>query len=196
MSQRVWETPEYQAWANMKQRCFNPNTRSYPRYGGRGITVCEAWSRSFEEFFLAVGPRPTPAHSLDRVDNNGNYEPGNIRWATKQEQTRNREKTLSVRIDGKRLFLADLEHTTGRSAATLRKRLKTGKSPEQVAQRERVIPQRLTVDVNGTLMTYKQLEAKTGIPASNLHARLTRMGWPLEKALSTPNNAHRKTQRA
>lgn len=83
-------TPEYQAWSAMKDRCLNPKSSNYPRWGGRGIKVHPEWAGDFMAFYLDVGPRPTPKHSLDRIDNDGNYEPGNVRWATKKEQADNR----------------------------------------------------------------------------------------------------------
>lgn len=83
-------TPEYMAWGAMKQRCLNPNVPAYPDYGGRGITVCQEWIDSFEAFYAHVGPRPGPEYSLDRRDNEGNYEPGNVRWTTWDIQVRNR----------------------------------------------------------------------------------------------------------
>lgn len=85
-------TPEYTTWLNMKYRCTNPKCDKYQFYGGRGITVCERWLRSYAEFFADVGPRPSPLHSLDRINNDSNYEPDNVRWATKVEQTVNRRK--------------------------------------------------------------------------------------------------------
>jgi len=81
---------EYIAWMGMRDRCFNPNGDSYPYYGGRGITVCEKWCASFENFFSDIGPKPSPDHSLDRIDVNGHYEPTNCKWATKKEQMVNR----------------------------------------------------------------------------------------------------------
>lgn len=81
---------EYRAWVNMKFRCLSPKCEFYDRYGGRGIRVYEPWLTDFEAFFEHVGPRPTPRHSLDRIDNAGHYEPGNVRWATYEEQNRNR----------------------------------------------------------------------------------------------------------
>ena len=82
-------TPEYIAWLDMKQRCANPKNASYPNYGGRGIRVCARWMHSFDNFLVDIGSRP-PGHSLDRIDNDGDYEPGNCKWSTKQEQNRNR----------------------------------------------------------------------------------------------------------
>jgi hypothetical protein len=88
-SRRNSTSPEYQCWTNIKQRCLNPNNDRYEDWGGRGIRICERWANSFENFFADVGPRPSPAHSLDRKNNDGRYEPGNCRWATKSEQQLN-----------------------------------------------------------------------------------------------------------
>lgn len=83
-------SPEWEAWRAMRKRCNNPNSSNYDRYGGRGITVCARWDASFADFLADVGPRPTSRHSLHRIDNNGNYEPGNCCWATPTVQARNR----------------------------------------------------------------------------------------------------------
>lgn len=81
---------EYRSWSSMRTRCTNPNYHYWHRYGGRGITVCDEWAQSFERFLADMGPRP-PGTSLDRFPNNdGNYEPGNCRWATRSEQRANR----------------------------------------------------------------------------------------------------------
>jgi len=81
--------PEYKLWAAMKNRCVNPANSNYADYGGRGITIHPPWIANFVAFFEYIGPRPTPQHSLDRIDNDGPYAPGNVRWATKKEQRAN-----------------------------------------------------------------------------------------------------------
>lgn len=83
-------TPENNAWRAAKYRCTNPNAKHYADYGGRGISMCDEWTTSFEAFFDHIGPRPSSQHSLDRIDVNGDYEPGNVRWATAHEQNLNR----------------------------------------------------------------------------------------------------------
>lgn len=87
-------TPEYRAWADAKARCLNPKTKNWHRYGGRGIRMSEEWIGDFKSFLSHIGPRPSAGHSLDRHPNNdGNYEPGNVRWATSGQQRRNQSSS-------------------------------------------------------------------------------------------------------
>lgn len=89
-----WKSPEYYVWSAMIQRCHNPKTTGYHNYGGRGISVCPEWRGSFLKFFNSVGARPSNKHSIDRINNDGNYEPGNVRWATRREQNLNTRRTI------------------------------------------------------------------------------------------------------
>ena len=85
---------EYLAWRAMKQRCFNNKNPGYPDYGGRGITVWIGWQKSFELFINFLGPKPSPEYTLERINNDGNYEPGNVKWATKSENNCNRREWM------------------------------------------------------------------------------------------------------
>lgn len=94
-------TPEYTAWASMKSRCgSNPKRKSYPDYAGRGIAICQRWLDSFENFLEDVGLKPDSSYELDRIDVNGNYEPGNCRWASKRVNRRNRRVAKMIELNG------------------------------------------------------------------------------------------------
>lgn len=121
-------TPEYKSWQGILERCYNPKIRSYNRYGGRGISVCDEWKSSFERFYSYIGPKPSPKHSIDRIDNNGNYEPGNIRWANQTVQCRNRSTLRFITIDGVTNCASVWLEKFGISRTTFMRRLKKGMS--------------------------------------------------------------------
>jgi hypothetical protein len=110
----------------MKWRCGNPKAQQYKWYGARGIKVCERWRNSFEAFLSDMGRRPSPGHSLDRIDNDGDYEPGNCRWATATEQNRNRRGLSLIEYRGETVCMTELCKRTGIPRTTLRRRLATG----------------------------------------------------------------------
>lgn len=123
-------TKEHVAWSNAKQRCFDPNVRNFGDYGGRGITMCPEWRDSFAAFLRDMGPCPDDC-SLDRINNDGNYEPGNCRWATRQQQTRNRRNAITVMIDGMQVSLAEAAAARGLRYGTVTRRLRLGWTTER-----------------------------------------------------------------
>lgn len=98
LSENGKATKEYDAWRAMKKRCLDPKNDSYERYGARGITICEQWLTSFITFLADVGEAPTKEHSIDRINNEGNYEPGNVKWSTAEEQANNRRNNHNITI--------------------------------------------------------------------------------------------------
>lgn len=121
---------EYRSWCEAKRRCFNPNHRYYADYGGRGITMCESWKNSFESFYEDMGPA-MPDQSLDRVDVNGNYEPGNCRWADAKTQAQNRRNSRRGESD-KKMTLGELEALIGAPSGVVRELRRMGLSLAQI----------------------------------------------------------------
>lgn len=119
-------TPEYRAWQLMRLRCHDPKHAAYPRYGGRGITVCDRWRDDPAAFLADMGPKPTRAHELDRRDNDGPYSPENCRWATRKENDRNRRSNRMVDYNGERRALAEWCERLNLPRDTVRKRLEAG----------------------------------------------------------------------
>ncbi len=120
-------TPEYRSWRGAKDRCFNPNNKAYAYYGGRGISVAEEWKESFEAFFEHMGLRPSPQHSLDRIDGDGDYRPGNCRWATRKQQNNNRrDANRYVMVGETRMTVSEAAELTGINFDTICKRLNQG----------------------------------------------------------------------
>ncbi len=122
---------EYKVWDGMRQRCNNPNSPDYPRYGGRGITICERWSASFSNFVADMGPRLSRAFQIERRDNDLGYSPENCRWATRKEQQRNRRNTRFIEFNGERLSVPEWSERTGIERHTLYLRIRRGWTPQQ-----------------------------------------------------------------
>ena len=121
-------TPEYNTWVHMIQRCHNPNNKDYPNYGGRGIVVCDMWRQSFEAFYMVVGAKPAPEYTIERIDTDGNYEPGNVKWATRQEQVLNQRSNVYLTIDGETMTVSQWARDPRCTVSqfTIYKRLKRG----------------------------------------------------------------------
>jgi len=121
---------EYKIWRSMKERCYNQNNKRYHRYGGRGITICDRWLNSFENFLSDMGEKPEE-YSIDRIDNDGNYCPENCRWATRTEQANNRSSNNLLTIHGKTMTLSEWCRDTGQNHKTVQTRLSRNWTPEE-----------------------------------------------------------------
>jgi hypothetical protein len=122
---------EYRAWANIKTRCTNPRSNSYKYYGGRGIRMCRRWFKSFEAFYSDLGPAPSPLHTIERINNDGNYEPSNCKWATRSEQVQNQRRSFPpITINGKTMPLIAWCRERGLCYQTIRDRVRvSGMTP-------------------------------------------------------------------
>lgn len=169
------DTPEYRTWTDIKTRCYNTGRPEYPNYGGRGIRVCQRWLDSFDAFLSDMGERPSDRHSIERIDNDGDYAPGNCKWATAREQANNRRVT--VKVDG--APIADLARSTGIKYGTLHARATRGRRNHHPTE-----PQVLTLEHNGVVDTISGWSKRTGIKPSTITMRVTKYGWPVEKALT------------
>lgn len=119
--------PLYNVWLGIKQRCFNPNSVHYSDYGGRGITMCQSWVESFQRFFDDVSKGYCKGLEIDRIDNNGNYEPENVRWVTRKENLNNTRTSIHVIYNGVSINLIELSNITGVCYSTLYFRHKKGR---------------------------------------------------------------------
>lgn len=124
-------TPVYHVWQNMKSRCYDPNSIAYKNYGGRGIIVCKRWLASFVNFYKDMGDRPSPKHSLERINNNGNYTPKNCKWATQREQIMNRSVTVKVKYNGADTPISAIAETVGMPYLRLKDRIHRGYTIEE-----------------------------------------------------------------
>lgn len=126
-------TPEYGSWHGIKDRCYNVKSKDYGIYGARGILVCDRWRDSFNAFVDDMGLKPSPAHSIDRIDVNKNYEPSNCRWATPTEQSQNRRNSVYVTFFGERIALSEFCRLMGKPYSTVYRDVITkGKNIEEL----------------------------------------------------------------
>jgi len=183
---------EYRAWRNMRQRCLNPKTPNYYRYGGRGITICDQWL-SFETFLEDMGRKPSKDRSIERRDNDGNYEPSNCYWASQEQQDNNKRTTIRLTYNGETLSLAQWAKKTGLTYDQIRARYRMGwdikdiiESPKGVyhVERRHTDKSRL-IEHNGQILTVAQWAKRLGTSYDVLRSRL-RYGWSIERVLDTP----------
>lgn len=127
-------TPEYTIWIAMKNRCYNRKFSQYCDYGGRGIIVCERWINSFPNFLEDMGLRPSKEYSIDRIDNNGNYCPENCRWATREEQENNKNRSVIIKYDNIEYTPKQVEEKFGLSAQTVCRKKRLGWTDKEIIE--------------------------------------------------------------
>jgi hypothetical protein len=165
------KSPEYRSWDKMIQRCMNPKCHKFASYGGRGITVCERWLL-FQNFLIDMGPRPAE-HTLDRIDNDGDYKPGNCRWATRSEQQRNRRANRMVNYLGMRVCVTEFAEFIGHSVAQVSWRLDHGWSAEKIATTP-VRPREIFLEIDGVTRSITEWCAISPVSRNTISRRLER----------------------
>jgi hypothetical protein len=160
----------------MLQRCENPRSTSFVRYGARGVGVCRAW-HDFPAFLADMGNRPSEKHSIDRINPTGDYEPGNCRWATALEQARNKRNAVWVRVNGEPRRIWEAEVATGLTSGAIRSRTSRGQPIDD--------PPRGSVRAFGKVQTREQWSSETAVPARVIQRRICH-GWDPERAVSQP----------
>lgn len=177
----------YKCWESMLHRC---RSEDEPLYHGKGITVWPEWEetngKGFTAFITHIGPRPSLKHSIDRYPNkNGNYEPGNVRWATQKEQANNTNRNVDIDFQGRTQTLAQWAEELGINAATLHSRVVLRGWPVERAFTECANSKNTKLEYNGIAKTYGQWEVETGIKGDTLQHRIA-AGWSIKRALTTP----------
>lgn len=178
---------EFKIWSGIFARCDNPRCKEYPRYGGRGITVCDRWRRgeggkeAFTCFLEDMGPRPSLRHSVDRRDNDGNYDPGNCRWATNLEQQNNRSITKYLEFGDQRKPLTQWAREVGLPSDVVRDRLRKGYTVQRAITQP--FGRKKILTHQGQSLTTEEWSARTGIKPDTIRKRL-RIGWSVERALT------------
>ena len=177
------DSSEYRSWFHMKNRCFNTNNKDYSRYGGRGISVCDRWKNSFQNFFADMGLKPSPKHSIDRIDNNGDYFAENCKWSTHKEQVNNRNSNRLITIKNETLTMAQWAEKMGFGESVIWQRLNLGWSEYDAVMTPLETVRLITIE--GETYTVSQLEEKKGYSREFIKTRLTR-GWSEFDAVMTP----------
>lgn len=178
-------------WSGIVQRCLNPNDRRYPSYGGRGIQLYRYWQgpMGLRRFVRAMGPRPSPYHSIDRINPNGPYDPFNCQWKSTREQCNNKRNTRRIMWKGRERSLADIADEAKMNYGTLRGRLNRGMSIEEVVtvpvNVDRYPRPEATLTHEGKTLTLTEWSERTGIPRLVLTQRKSK-GWPVDLILTTP----------
>ncbi len=157
---------EYNSWSSLKSRCLIPSASGYPDYGGRGISVCERWVNSFENFFADMGKKPSTLHSIDRINANGNYEPSNCRWAVRKQQNQNTRRNVWIEWRGENKTISEWRDYLKLSASSsITYHYKRGKSYQEIFDmfyNARIVP--LLINKISTMILIKKSSKKNANP--------------------------------
>lgn len=172
---------EFKIWSYIKYRCLNPNSKHYADYGGRGIRIHEPWINDFMAFYEYMGARPGPEYSIDRIDNDGHYEPGNIRWATREQQANNRRNNVKIQLsDGRLVSPKEVYTAMNMNKGTFHSRIANGipiDQPLRIVKKGAIYRDKF--------MSWDELSAIHGIPAELIRKRIS-LGMDIDEAVSMP----------
>lgn len=185
------KTPEYNSWCAMKDRASDRRPRVAKYYRDKGITVCDRWANSFENFLADMGTKPGPEYSLDRKDGNKGYSPDNCRWATPTEQNRNRDNARNITIGGETKCLSEWAEQAGLQAPTISFRIASGWPEERWLEPiadSRKDCRGILYSFDGQNLTIKQWARRFGLPCETVRHRVQVLGWSLEESLITEPN--------
>lgn len=178
---------EYRSWYGAVNRCTSPADQNWKHYGGRGIRVYERWLHSFENFLTDMGKKPTPKHTLDRIDNDGDYEPSNCQWATRKEQADNTRRTKKVTYQGRTLCIMDWSRETGLEWVVIFSRLKRGwtvKDALTTRTADGHKRRRMILTCRGQTRDSVEWSKLSGVATGTILYRI-RTGWDVEDAIFT-----------
>lgn len=183
-------TKVFRIWQGMQARCYNPNNKKFPIYGGRGIKVCDRWLESFENFFADMG-HPQPHESIDRMNNDGDYCPENCRWTDNKTQQRNTRRNHFLVLGGESKTIAEWSEITGIGQDAISERIKRGWSDRDALTKPTGNNgHHHYIEFNGESKTISAWSKVTNISRGAISTRLER-GWTIEKALTTPPDQRR-----
>jgi len=193
-SHGMTNTKEYRTWENMKKRCHCVTDPHYPRWGGRGIFVCDEWKKSFMAFYNDIGPCPSKDHQIERINNDGPYCKDNCRWAHKSEQAANTRKNVFLVYKGERKTVSEWARTIGIDVSALKGRIYGGWPVEKAIETPSYIGNRLhgtAIEYLGQTKSVAAWARQFGVPSLRIRRRLA-SGMSIHDAIHTPLQQGRK----
>lgn len=172
----------YRVWGSMVGRCLSPSNTGYKNYGGRGIKVCERWL-DFKNFFADMGEAPTPKHSIDRIDNDGDYEPSNCKWSTKKEQGNNKRTNRLIEYRGRTQTAQQWSDELGIKLNTLTSRLDSGMDSEEAFAKPVQGYANKPIELNGRSQSLAAWCKELGVKDGTARMRLSKYGWTVMQSL-------------